>query len=693
MIARVAVPIPKGEPLDYRVPSGVDVQVGHRVRVPLGKRQVWGVVVAVTDTSTYEGPLQSVQASSGQVIPPVHLEWFSQVADKDRVSLGFCLGRLLPREAGARRRRLALSMPEERVPAEIERLGKRAPAQASVLGVLRDGPLDQRELLRRAGVSAAPVSRLVEKGLVRPEVFPFSFPLKEEYRSPRLTQEQEAAVEMARDVSSQGGSVLVVGPAGAGKTEVYLRALSSTVQRGGGGLLLAPEVSLLPQLSARAAAVLEDGPDHYFGELSPGERWRVWRKALAGGAQVILGTRSAVFLPLRRPGLIVLDEEGESQYKQELMAPYYDAREVARLRAEHEGLGVVMGSAAPSVETYYRAQNGQLGLARLTERVTGRKPVVRTVASGDAVLSLELQEAMERHVAQGGQVLLLSGRLGYFTGASCRTCGTPLRCPDCELALVFHLVERTFRCPVCGRTEGQPVCTSCGKGGFRLFGVGSQRVEQEARRLFPGEEVARLDSDTVAGKGDVLAAVASGRIRILVGTQMVSKGLDFPGITLVGVVNVDALLSVPDFRAGERAYQLLAGAVGRAGRGEGEGEVIVQTDQPEHYSVRCAVDEDYEGFYAEELEYRRALGYPPFSRLAKLTVEGKGCVARARTIAGQLAAAGLEVLGPARIPPRRGVARQQLLVRGADDLPHRLAEALPEIPRGAKLDVDPATLG
>ncbi|MFO8034501.1 MAG: primosomal protein N' [Candidatus Bipolaricaulota bacterium] len=692
MIARVALPIPRGKALDYKVPPGIEVAVGHRVRVPLGKRRVRGVVLEVNGESAYEGPLLSVEASEGPVVTPEALQWLSQVADQDRLPVGFCLGRLIPGAARTRRRRWVLNTSPQEVPSRLEELERRAPAQARTLRALQDGPLEKREVMRRAGVSADTIARLAEKGLVRPEAFEFSFPLREDYEVAELTEEQEQAIEQATNALGQGGVVLVVGRAGVGKTEVYLRALDVARGRGGSGLLLAPEVTLLPQLSARAAATMRSQADHFFGELAPGERWRVWRRALKGEAELVVGTRSAAFLPLRHPGLIVLDEEGEGQYKQELMAPYYDAREVAQLRAQYEGTAVLLGAAAPSVETYYRAECGQIGLARLTERVAGARPEVRTVPAGEAVLSLELQEAMERHLGRGGQVLLLSGRLGYFTGASCRSCGTPLRCPGCELAMVFHLRDRTFRCPACGATQGDAICQACGGGRFRLFGVGSQRVEQEARRLFPRAEVARLDSDTVAKRGDVLAAVAAGRIRIFVGSQMVSKGLDFPGISLVGVVNVDALLSVPDFRAGERAYQLLAGAVGRAGRGRMAGEVIVQTDQPEHYSVRHAISEDYEGFYREELSYREALRYPPFSRLAKLTVEGKGGASRANALAGQLSTAGLEILGPAQVPPRRGLARQQLLIRGGEDLVDRLSQALPELPRGMKLDVNPGSL-
>ncbi len=652
-----------------------------------------GVVVGVGDTSDYDGRLQEVEADGGLVLLPETLVWWTRVAEETGFSLGFILGKVLPAPVRSRRRRWALNVSWEEAQEQLSTLARRAPAQVRVLEALADGPLTHEELCRRADVRADTLGRLARKQLVRPEVLPFSFAFKEQRPHFRLTKEQEQAVEQVIGDVGTGGRRLLVGPPGAGKTEVYLRALAAVVEQGGTGALLAPEISLLPQLSARVQALTGNSPDHYFGELPPGERWRVWQRALAGDLREVVGTRSAVFLPLRAPGLLVLDEEGEGQYKQEGMAPHYHAVRVAEIRALHEGTGVLFGAAAPSVELYYRAQRGELGFVRLTQRVVGTRPEVHVVSDKGVVVGPELEDAVRRHLSEGGQVLLLVGRRGYFTGASCRACGVPLRCTDCALALVFHLSDRTFRCPGCGDTVGSLTCRACGGSRFRLFGVGTQRVEQEVRRLFPSATLARLDTDAAGERSEVLSAMAAGSLQILVGAQMIGKGLDFPGITLVGVVNADALLSIPDFRAGERAYRLVAGAIGRAGRGEKPGEVIVQTEQPDHYSVRYAVAEDYEGFYNEELEYRRMLNYPPFSRLAKLIVEGRDCVRRAQELAGQLGAFGIEVLGPARALPRRGVPREQLLIRGEEDLPQRLEAALPQLPRDVRLDIDPAGLG
>ncbi|MCX7750763.1 MAG: primosomal protein N' [Candidatus Bipolaricaulota bacterium] len=507
-----------------------------------------------------------------------------------------------------------------------------------------------------------------------------------------LTPHQERAVERVVAGIGREKKYLLVGPPGSGKTEVYLRAAAAALERGGSALLLAPEVSLLPQLWARAGAALGAPPAPYFGELPGGERWRTWADALAGTARAAVGTRSAIFLPLQNLGLIALDEEGEPAYKQEEMAPYYHARAVAEARAAREGAAVVLGAAAPSVESYFRAERGELELLALPERVVGSPPRVEAVPRGDEVIGPALREAMDRHLRAGGQVLLFVHRLGFYTGAVCR-CRAVLRCPRCEIPLVFHLADRAFRCHACGHSVRDPQCPRCGEARFHPFGVGTERAEHEARRLFPGTTVARLDADTARDRDRILSALARGEIQVLVGAQMVGKGLDFPGITLVGVVDADGLLAAPDFRAAERAYQLLAGAAGRAGRGDQPGEVIVQTDQPDVYPIRCALQGDDRGFYAEELRYREALRYPPFMRLVRLLASGRDAEGKAEKLAKTLAGQGFEVLGPVRLFPRRGVPRAQLLVRGDEGVVEALAAVLPSLPPWLAVDPDPGWLG
>ncbi len=676
MIARVALPVPRTPPLDYEVPAGMQLERGDRVRVSLRGRPLWGVVIELAPDAAFTGALQPVEQAGGPVVSPDMLEVIAEISEGFWIPLGLCLGRILPRPARRRARRLALAVPKAEVLPIIEELERRAPVQARVLQQLAQGPLDDGELKRRTGARAEATRRLIEKGLVKADPLPFSFRLTEARRALRLTQEQSHALN-ALEGASPGERFLLVGPSGSGKTEVYLRLMKEVRTRGHGALLLEPEISLLPQVWARAGGALGDPPGVYFGGLAPGERWRVWKDVLDGRLHTVVGTRSAVYLPFPDLGLMVMDEEGEGLYKQDAMVPYYHTRDVAEIRAARQGAVLVMGSATPSVESYYRAERGELRLLRVTQRVAGAPPHVRVVPEGDRVLTPDLVEAVRRHLDDGGQVMLWVNRLGYFTGASCRDCRTFLPCRACGSSLVFHFAERCFRCHVCGVSADRPTCPGCGGSRFRLYGIGTERVEHEAQRHFPRARIARLDSETADHGGEVLAALAEGTLDVLVGSQMIGKGIDFPRISLVGAVNVDTLLGSPDFRAGERAFRLLSGAIGRAGRGDRPGEVIVQSDQAEHYSIRRAVHGDFEGFYREELVYRQALGYPPFVRLGRFTVDGAGAERMAHTIARALGDQGIEVLGPARLPARRGVPRWQVMVRGDESLEARVKEALP----------------
>ncbi|MBC7220333.1 primosomal protein N' [Candidatus Bipolaricaulota bacterium] len=689
MIARVALPIPRAAPFDYEVPLGLSVAVGDRVRVPFGPRHLWGIVVGIVPEPTFPGRLLPIEATSGPFLPPATVSLIEEVSRRSFVPSGLALARLVPLPSRARTREVELALPVEEARGAAAELARRAPAQARILAAVAAGTTEVGELRRLPGGDRA-VAALLRKGILHPRRLPFSY--REEGRAVALTSAQREAVETVRAGIGSGRKYLLFGPPGAGKTEVYLRAVAEGLARGKAGLLLVPEVSLLPQLWARAGRVLGSPPAPYFGELRPGERWESWHGAQEGRIRCVVGTRSAVFVPFPDLGVIALDEEGEPAYKQEEMAPYYHARAVAELRAGREGATVVLGAAAPSVETYFRAERGEIELLRLPRRVVGAEPTVRIVPRGDEVIGPALEEAVGRHLSCRGQILLFINRLGFYTGAACR-CRAILRCPDCEIPLVFHLAERAFRCHACGRILRDPACPNCGETHFHLFGVGTERVEHEAKRLFPRAAVARLDADTVRDRDRILSSFAKGEIQILVGAQMVGKGLDFPGISLVGIVNADQLLSTPDFRAGERTYQLIAGAAGRAGRGDRPGEVIVQSDQPDYYAIRCAVRGDYAAFYGEEMRYREALRYPPFSRLVRMVAAGPSAEGKAGKVARELEGYGFEVLGPARLFPRRGIPRAQLLVRGKEDVVDALGHALPAPPPWLKVDPDPMWLG
>jgi len=449
--------------------------------------------------------------------------------------------------------------------------------------------------------------------------------------------------------------------------------------------------------------------------LSLGERWDEWQRIQSGAAAVVIGARSALFAPVRQLGLIVIDEEHEGSYKQE-QAPRYHAREVALQRGQVHHCPVVLASATPAVETFYAAETGRHRLLRLPERVEARPlPAIRIVdlrgaARQPAIFSGPLRQGIAARLAANEQAILFLNRRGYASVLLCPSCGQSVRCPDCGVSLTFYQENSSVRCHHCGlATKAPDICGKCGGRQFSFSGFGTERVEAELMRLFPHARPGRLDRDTTATKDSHLRIV--GRFReadtnILIGTQMVAKGFDFPGVTLVGVISADTALHLSDFRAGERTYQLLTQVAGRSGRGGKEGEVVIQTYQPEHYAVAAAAEQDYEGFFRQELEMRRELRYPPFSVLANVVFSSESNLEagrRAALVAGEIAAADTEhrseVLGPAPAPLEklRGRYRWHLLVRSAPGVLQTVLRAalarLSEWTEGTMaVDVDPVNL-
>ena len=438
-----------------------------------------------------------------------------------------------------------------------------------------------------------------------------------------------------------GRPLLLHGVTGSGKTEIYLRAIRA-LPADRQALLLVPEVSLTVQLLRHLRERLPFPIAVWHHQLSDGEKYDLWRALRRGEVRAVVGTRSALFVPLPRLGLLVVDEEQDASFKQE-ETPCYHARDAAIGRAARCGAAVILGSATPSLESYRLAETGAYELLRLPARYTGlplpevgivdlrEHAAPRFSAPGTRrpeprLLSPPLVEGAAAALAQGDQVLFFLNRRGFAPHTQCRACGAGIACPNCRVSLVFHAPERVHRCHYCGYSAGAPdACPACGAAELRLSGSGTQRLEEEIRGAFPGREVLRLDSDTAARKGAgarLIAEFESGRADILVGTQLVAKGLHFPRLTFVGVVATDLLLNLPDFRAAERAFSLVAQVAGRAGRGDRPGRVLVQTRQPEHYALAAARDHDYEAFYAQETAFRRELDYPPFFDLVALRLDG-----------------------------------------------------------------------
>jgi primosomal protein N' (replication factor Y) len=521
---------------------------------------------------------------------------------------------------------------------------------------------------------------------------------------------------------------LLHGVTGSGKTEVYLQALAHALEQGKGGIVLVPEISLTPQTVERFKARFSSGPHQTLvavlhSHLSAGERHDEWHKIRQGRARIAIGARSAIFAPIDPLGLIIVDEEHEHTYKQE-EAPRYHARDVAIVRGQMEGATVVLGSATPSMESFYNCTKGKYTLLQMLERADDKKmPVVRivdmrqTLRHGKVIpiFSPQLKEAIAQRLERKEQVILFLNRRGYSSSLLCPRCGYVAGCPNCSISLTYHRHEQKLCCHICGHTDQVPaVCPApnCGSPEIRYAGLGTQKVEETLNKLFPQARTVRMDSDALKRKEDyrrILGNFRTGKIDILLGTQMIAKGLHFPNVTLVGIIYADMALHQPDFRAGERTFQLLTQVAGRAGRGDVEGEVFVQAFTPFHPAIQHARRHDFTGFYEQELEFREPLKYPPLSRIALLTLKGRN-EEKVKFSAEHLKHEldrfltdfkDLIVAGPAPAPLLRAETyyRYQIMLRvqRMSALSRRLAEivralALPE-DVSLVVDIDPVDLG
>ncbi len=604
----------------------------------------------------------------------------------------------------------------------------RAPRQAELLRHLAaQGAVGVPALTNRFPRATAHVRALAARGLVRLEERPAPRPppvAVPRDREPRLAAEQQealAAVSAAVE-ARRFARFLLHGVTGSGKTEVYLRAIARALALGRQALVLVPEIGLTHQLVTRLRARFGDRLAILHSGLRPGERLAEWHRLRAGATPIAVGARSALFAPLDDLGLVVIDEEHDSAYKNEEGFRYH-ARDLAARRAEAAGCPLLLGTATPSLESRFAADRGAALRLVLPHRIGGRPlPAVEIVdlAAERAlvprgrrlVLSRTLRRALAETLAEAGQAILFLNRRGFSTRIFCFDCGHAERCKHCDISLVFHATEERLRCHYCDFSIPPPeLCSGCSAGPAALLGIGTQRLEEEVRVHFPDARIARLDRDTASRRGAVegmLRDLEAGCLDVLIGTQMVALGHDYPGVRLVGLVAADLGLHLPDFRAAERTFQLLTQAAGRAGRGHVPGRVIVQTFVPDHYAIRPVRDHDYEAFYREELRHRASLGYPPFGRLLHVLVSGPDAAeaqaeaermaSRARqaaTAGGATEAGAVEILGPAPAPIARlrDRHRVQLLVKGSD------AAQVLEIGRalvraeqgrsGARVQVDP----
>jgi primosomal protein N' (replication factor Y) len=776
LLIRVAVPVPGLDLLTYAVPDGVTTpNVGARVVVPLGTRMVTGIVVeanvrGVTNdekrTTNGQRPTANVKPirevlDAGPFVPPDVVALARWTAEYYAAGVGDTIPALLPPMArGARADAHKTTRMAAITAAGIEALDVARGFQPRERGPERAAPhtitAKQREALEllagtptglatsalaARGIAAGAISRLARHGYLslrrdRLDRDPFSSGAD---RSPtgfglgsaspltpadppdrQLTVEQAGALDRLSTLARarEFRVALLHGVTGSGKTEIYIRLSAEIRSSSRRVLMLVPEIALTPAAASLFRQAFGERVAIQHSGLSDGERHDQWQRIRRGDIDIVVGTRSAVFAPLDRVGLIVVDEEHDGSYKQE-ESPRYNGRDVAIVRAQRAGALVVLGSATPSMESYHNAMAGKYERIVLERRVLDRPLASVSVvdmreayaAEGpDVILSRALREGLQTRLDRNEQSLVLLNRRGFATAVFCRQCAGTIDCPNCSVSLVVHGegAARRARCHYCNYTARVPAaCPLCAGPYLEVAGFGTERVEAEVRKTCPDARVARLDRDAIRRKGalsSLLSRFRDGAIDILVGTQMIAKGHDFPRVTLVGVVSADVGLGLADFRAAERTFQLLTQVAGRAGRGDQLGEAIVQTLYPDHYSIQMACRQDFPAFYERELQFRRAMRYPPLMSLVSAVV-------RSRTFAGAMddaadivervrhADAGLRILGPAPAPlgKLRGEYRAQLLIKGMNR--KKIREALqsalaarPELQRRVVVDIDPLSV-
>lgn len=735
--ASVIVELAIEKTLDYGVPEALRRQVepGLQVSVPLRGSLRKGVILALKEQPSYPrvAPLEAI-LSERPLLPPDLLalaEWMKRYYCAPFHSI---LKTLIPsgvRDATEQKKQLWIfrAISKEEMRQYCIEIRETHPQQARVLELLLQTTkaILLTELLERAEVSRSPVETLVKQGKLSCLALKLDeSPLEgEEYfrSSPKkLSPEQKQALDKVEEALSatRFETHLLYGITGSGKTEVYLQAIQKALLLGRGAIVLVPEIALTMQTIERFRTRFDVEIAVLHHRLSAGERHLLWQRIYKGEIPIVLGARSALFSPMPNLGLIIIDEEHENAYKQTDEAPCYHARDVAVMRGQLTKSVVLLGSATPSLESYTNVKRGKYLLSPLTRRLeSAQLPSVTLVdmrreyaqAGGFVLFSQRVVEGIKERVGRGEQVLLFLNRRGYHTSLSCKECGHTFQCPRCDCALVFHQLENRLSCHLCNHTlhPTPKHCPHCKHGEMLKFrGVGTELVEKSLRALLPEVRTLRVDGDTTRHKGSheaLFRAFSTGKSDVLIGTQMIAKGLHFPSVTLTVILNSDGALQIPDFRSSEQVFQLITQMAGRSGRGALSGEVVIQTSMPEHPVIQQAAKQDYEAFYAQEIESRRALLYPPFTHFAKLTFKGKEAEAiqqygerfRLALTHSLSADYGIYPLLPSGYPKINEIYRFQLLIRGRAVYP--LGEALEALlakeplPRGIRLtiDIDPTS--
>ena len=703
----------------YRVPEGMLVSPGSHVLVPFGNgnRQREGFVIRVMEQE--ETAVSDETQSSVTLKPLLRVIEPYTILTPEQIDLAywmqksyFCLlvdalRQMIPAQMRGGKvkekieKTIQLAHPEDadaQLLSLLDKSGKpRAPKQYEVLETLRTAGVEMAvsDVLAYVPDAQGAISALVKRGYVvegghvtfrRPNISPLAAD-----KLVTLNPAQESAVDaITTAMEAKSGTLLLHGVTGSGKTEVYMRAIERCLASGRQAIMLVPEISLTPQTVGLFQERFSDGIAVLHSRLSAGERFDEWRRIRLGKARVAVGARSAVFAPMQNVGLIIVDEEHEGSYQSETV-PRYNALDVAAYRAKQFGSPMLLGSATPSLLSYYRALSGRYTLLELPSRVQNRPlPAVEVIdmrqefqAGNNGIFSGKLAQYLGECLEKGQQAMLFINRRGYSTFVSCRNCGHVILCDDCDISMTYHKGENRLRCHFCGAVKPLPtVCPACGKPFIKYFGIGTEQVEEALHNLFPKAVTLRMDTDTIRTKDtmqQMLTAFARGEAQFLVGTQMIAKGHDFPNVTLVGVVAADATLLIPDYRSTERTFQLLTQVAGRAGRDENPGKVVIQTYSPAHPAIRYAREHDYKSFYHYELEQRKKAVFPPFSLFVRILFSGddeRSLQAGVTTYAEQLKRALGDCLGaegehdillysasPAPIKRKQRAYRYQILIK------------------------------
>lgn len=636
----------------YLIPDDLEVAPGHRVLVPFGagNKQLEGFVLRVSQAppparehTSYKSIIKTLEPYTVLLDDQIQLAlWLRKsyhclIVDALRLMIPAELRGGRVREKKIRLVSLAQGLDAEAALASLQKKNgeSRAPMQTEVLKLLADCKvMSVNDVASFIPNSSSAVSALIKKGFLIEDGFvTFRDPYKgktEKKSPPELTVEQQIACERISDkLAAREGTVLLYGVTGSGKTEVYMRAISEVLDSGGTAIMLVPEIALTPQALERFKSRFEDKVAVLHSRLSPGERYDEWRRIRLGRASVVIGARSAVFAPVKELRLIIVDEEHEPSYQSETI-PRYNALDAAAKRCKLSGAAMVLGSATPDVASFLRAKHEKYELVKLTKRVM-ELPMPRVVvadmreefkAGNTSIFSGALKRELEACLLRKEQAILFINRRGYSTFVACRGCGYVFKCDDCDVSMTYHKSDDTVKCHYCGRSVKLPkVCPECGKSYLKYFGVGTEQVEEQLHAAFPDVRSIRMDMDTTRTKGahaEIIAKFTQKQADVLIGTQMVAKGLDIPAVSLVGVVAADSTLHIPDYRSCERTFQLLTQVAGRAGRSTGNGRVVIQTYSPEHPAIILAARQDYDAFYDYEIAVRRASLFPPYSLFARV---------------------------------------------------------------------------